>query len=76
MGVNVEADEFSILKERVKLLQTNNFVDMEKMHGPRGTSFTERQRYNLKAFIGPLIDFLTELRPDFIYFPWEQDTLK
>ena len=69
VGVQVEAAELSNCKERVMLLQTCIFIDLERMHGPRGTSITERQRYNLKAFTGPIIDFLTELRADYYILP-------
>ena len=57
----ITREELKHYHTMVRSWQTEVFVQIERRHGRRGTSVTERQRYNAKAFFGPILDFLREL---------------
>jgi hypothetical protein len=49
-------EEYLTLKEEVQALLTPLFNALEKLHGPRHSSKKiEKQRYNLKSFICPVL---------------------
>ena len=71
-----ETRHFDKLRTKLKSVQTSCFVDLERRHGPRGTSTTERQRYNLKSFTGPCLDMLRELSENYNFLPMGAKRIK
>ena len=65
----ITREELKHYHTMVRSWQTEVFVQIERRHGRRGTSVTERQRYNAKAFFGPILDFLRELEEDLSLLP-------
>ena len=62
-------DDIGGLWQDTMTIQRMIFADISRLHGPRGSQINERQRYNCKAFTGPILDIIREIQPDCTLLP-------
>ena len=68
-GTRITTAQVFMIATRVRSLQTELFIDLERNHGPRNSAVVQGFRYNLKAFCGPVMDYCREFQADIPILP-------